>query len=161
MKLSLIVAMSENRAIGLNGQMPWHLSDELKRFRKLTTGHTIIMGRKTHDSIGRPLPERRNIVISRNPNYQPTEGVELFASLDEALAQTASEEKVYIIGGATLYEQTLDRAHELHLTVVHDEFKADTFLPEIDLNKWNLVDEQVHEIDEKHPHRYTCYVYER
>jgi len=161
MKLSLIVAMSENRVIGRDGQMPWHLSDELKRFRKLTTGHTIVMGRKTHESIGRALPDRRNIVVSRNPDYQPAEGTEVATSVDEAMQMTAGEKKVFITGGATLYEQCMSRADELHLTIIHEQFEGDTFLPEMDMSQWHLVSEESHEIDEKHLYRYTCYVYER
>ncbi|WP_198244413.1 dihydrofolate reductase [methane-oxidizing endosymbiont of Gigantopelta aegis] len=135
MKISLIVAMAENRVIGLNNQMPWHLSADLKNFKKITMGSPIIMGRKTFEAIGRPLPGRTNIIVSRNPQYQ-AENCLLFPQLDIALNHCSQHDEVFIIGGATLYEQTLERAHRLYLTQIHQAFSGDTYFPEIDKQAW-------------------------
>ncbi|MGZ5052521.1 MAG: dihydrofolate reductase [Methylobacter sp.] len=135
MKIALIVAMASNRAIGLGGQMPWHLSADLKKFKQITMGSPILMGRKTYESIGRPLPGRTNIVISRNPSYsQP--GCQVFNDLDKALASCADAEQAFIIGGADLYQSTLPIADTIYLTQIHSEFPGDTFFPEIDETQW-------------------------
>lgn len=135
MKLSLIVAMAENRTIGLNKEMPWHLSADLKKFKKITMGHLIIMGRKTFESIGRPLPGRKNIIISRNSNYL-REGCEVFNSLDSALESCSKEEEVFVIGGATLYESILEKSDRLYITEIKKSFVGDTWFPEFDQNQW-------------------------
>lgn len=139
MKLSLIVAMSANRVIGHDNKMPWHLSADLKRFRAITMNSPIVMGRKTFESIGKPLIGRTNIILSKNANYQP-EGCLVFHSLELALetAQNLSKE-VFIIGGATLYEMALPLAKRLYLTDIQAEFEGDTFFPKIDLNDWNEI----------------------
>ena len=125
MKLAIIAAVGRNRAIGNAGKLPWHLSEDLKRFKRLTTGHAILMGRKTWESIGRPLPGRRNVVLSSSP----VPGVETYASAEGALRALASAERVFVIGGGTVYAQLLDRADELYLTLVDREVEADTFFP--------------------------------
>jgi dihydrofolate reductase len=125
-KLILIAALTRRRVIGKDGKLPWHLSDDLKRFKHLTTGHTVLMGRTTYDSIGKPLPNRRNVVLTS----RPIPGVETFSSLQSALDAVANDEKVFVIGGGTLYAQTLDRADELHLTIVEQDVEGDTFFPE-------------------------------
>ena len=125
MKLILIAAVNAKRVIGVDGRLPWHISDDLKRFKLLTTGHTVLMGRKTFESIGRPLPNRRNAVLSSHP----LSGVETFASLDSALEALKGEEKVFVIGGGQLYAQTLECADELLLTIVENECDGDTFFP--------------------------------
>ncbi len=135
MKISLIVAMAENRVIGLNNQMPWHLSADLKHFKQITMGSPIIMGRKTFEAIGRPLPGRTNIIVSRNPQYQ-AENCLLFPQLEAALNHCQQHDEVFIIGGATLYEQTLERAHKIYLTQIHQVFSGDTYFPEIDKQTW-------------------------
>lgn len=140
MKISLIVAMARNRAIGLNGQMPWHLSADLKHFKKLTLGSPIIMGRKTFEAIGRPLPGRRNLVISRS-GFQ-ADGVEVFASTEQALQACEACEQVFIIGGATLYEAFLEQADYLYLTAIDQEFAGDTFFPAFDRQAWREVERQ-------------------
>jgi dihydrofolate reductase len=139
MKLSLIVAMSSNRVIGCDNKMPWHLSADLKRFRAITMNAPILMGRKTFESIGKPLDGRTNMILSHNLNYQP-EGCLVFNSLENALkkAETLGEE-LFIIGGATLYEMALPFAQKLYLTDIQTEFEGDTFFPEIDLNQWNEI----------------------
>ena len=135
MKISLIVAMASNRAIGLDGQMPWHLSADLKHFKKITMGAPIVMGRKTFDAIGRPLPGRRNLVISRNPDYQPM-GCEVFADINSALQACGDVSEVFIIGGATLYQALLPDADYLYLTEIHQAFEADTLFPDFDRQAW-------------------------
>jgi len=139
MKISLIVAMARNRAIGLGGQMPWHLSADLKRFKRLTMGYPVVMGRKTFEAIGRPLPGRDNIVISRKLDFQAP-GCRVFDDIDAALSSVAEAPKVFIIGGATLYEAMLDRADELHLTSIDRDFAGDTFFPAIDEQAWREID---------------------
>jgi dihydrofolate reductase len=133
MIVSLIVAYAKNRVIGFKGQIPWHLSEDLKRFKKLTTGFTIVMGRKTYESIGRPLPKRRNVVLTRDKNFK-AEGIDVCASLEEALAEAKSrnEEKVFIIGGGEIYRQSLALADELLITHVDKEVEGDAFFPEWD-----------------------------
>lgn len=125
MILALIAAIGKNRVIGKEGKLPWHISDDLKRFKHLTTGHTVIMGRRTFESLGKPLPHRRNVVItSRSIPH-----VETYPSVDAALHALAHEERVFVIGGAQLYAQTLERADELYLTMVEGEYDGDTFFP--------------------------------
>lgn len=137
MKISLIVAMSANRVIGRDNKMPWHLSADLKRFRAITMNSPILMGRKTFESIGKPLDGRTNLILSKNPNYQP-EGCHVFHSLETALdAAKNYGEELFIIGGATLYEIALPFAQRLYLTDIEAEFEGDTFFPDIDLNTWN------------------------
>ena len=142
MKISLIVAMSSNRVIGLDNQMPWHLSADLKRFKKITLGFPIVMGRKTFESIGRPLPGRTNIIISRNPVYNP-QGCWLMSDIEAALAMACqSAEKVFVIGGATLYQAVLPFADTLHITQINEEFHGDTFFPEINGNEWTEIERE-------------------
>ena len=138
MKLSLIVAMATNRTIGINNQMPWHLSADLKKFKKITMGQPIIMGRKTFESIGRPLPGRKNIIISRDPQYQQ-QGCLVFNDLDSALKNCAESDEVFVIGGATLYEATIERADRLYITKIQQAFDGDTWFPEIDPKQWRVV----------------------
>jgi dihydrofolate reductase len=124
-KLAIIVAVARNRVIGKAGKLPWHISEDLKRFKRLTTGHTILMGRKTYESIGRPLPLRRNVVVSS----RPLPGVESYRSIAEALASLSGEEKVFVIGGGTLFDVLLEEADELYITLVDQEVDGDTFFP--------------------------------
>ena len=141
MKISLIVAMASNRAIGLNNQMPWHLSADLKKFKKITMGAPILMGRKTYESIGRPLPGRTNIIISRNPSHsQP--GCLVFNDIDKALASCGDAEEVFVIGGSDFYKSMLPVADTLYLTQIHREFPGDTFFPEIDADQWIEVERE-------------------
>ncbi|REK26800.1 MAG: dihydrofolate reductase [Planctomycetota bacterium] len=148
MSLSIIVAMAENRVIGRDGGLPWHISADLKRFRRLTTGHAIVMGRKTYDSIGRPLPERRSIVISGNRDYAPA-GVEVVPSLEAAWELAGEDDEVFVIGGASIYAAALPLAETLHVTRIHAEVAGDVWFPEVDWRSWQLVEQSAEETDEK------------
>ena len=134
-KVVLIVAMARNRVIGKGGTLPWHLSDDLKRFRSLTMGHPIIMGRKTHDSIGRALPGRRNIVISRNPGLN-IEDVETAISIQAALEMTTGVDEVFVIGGQQIYQLALPLASCIELTLIDQDFEGDVLFPEINPAEW-------------------------
>lgn len=138
MDISIIVAIAENNVIGDNNQLIWHIPEDLKRFKALTMGHHIIMGRKTWESIGRALPGRISIVVSRNPEYLAP-GAIVVASLDDALAKAQSDNEVFIIGGAQIYEQALPLANKLYLTQVHKAFEGDVSFPKIDKNLWKQV----------------------
>ena len=142
-KLSIIVAMSSNRVMGVNNSLPWHLSEDLKHFKTLTTGHTIIMGRKTYESIGKPLPNRRNIVISRNLNAFYG-GVEVVHSLEDAFSTSSNDEEVFIIGGSNIYEQSLHLVEHLYITEIKKAFEGDAFFPEIDKSLWTESARETH-----------------
>ena len=158
-RLELIAAVAKNGVIGKGGQLPWHLPDDLKRFKQLTLGHPILMGRRTYESIGRPLPGRQNIVISQSLTSAPA-GTDLARSLDEAIDLTATHVgPAFVIGGAILYAAALPRVQTLHLTEVDAEIKGDAHLPPIDKSQWQLVEEVAHPVDEKHalPFRFCTY----
>lgn len=138
--ISLIVAHDKNRVIGYKNKMPWHLPEELKYFKKMTMGKPIIMGRKTFESIGRPLPGRRNIVITRNPDYKE-EGIEVVSSLDDGLELVKDAEEVMIIGGEQIFKLAFPLVDRLYITFINYEFDGDTFFPYYDLTNWNLVSE--------------------
>jgi len=160
--ISAIAAMSSNRVIGLNNQLPWHLPADLKHFKNLTLGHAILMGRKTHESIGRSLPNRVNIILTRNQDYT-SPGCEVVSSLQEAIAianqQNASE--LFIIGGAEIYRQLLAQVNRLYLTVIHHEFEGDAFFPEIDFKEWEERERQDYEADENNLYGYSFITFER
>ncbi len=138
-QLIIIVAMGQQNQIGLNGTMPWHLRDDLQNFKKLTSGHSLIMGRKTFDSIRKALPNRLNFVISSQPEKITAKEICVHDNLDSAIKKAQMfDDKVFIIGGASIYEQTLDRADQLIITHVNYKGKADTYFPEIDLSKWKI-----------------------
>lgn len=161
MLISLIVAMAENRVIGRGNQMPWHLPADLRHFKSVTLGKPVIMGRKTFESIGRPLPGRRNVVISRNLDWC-AEGVESVSSLDAALALVQDADEVMIIGGGQLYREALPLAQRLYLT--HIELPvtdADTWFPDYSQYQWQQCAEELHEPDEKNPYHYRFETLER
>ena len=166
MKLALICAMAENRTIGRNNSLPWHLSEDLKYFKRTTMGNCIIMGRKTWESIGRALPGRTNIVISSNPGFK-AEGARVVGSLDEAtnLAKSISiidgSEESFIIGGAGLYKEALPHAQRFHLTRVHAEVDGDTFLAEFDEDEWDEVLREDFSKNESNPYDYSICLLER
>ena len=166
MKLALICAMAENRTIGRNNSLPWHLSEDLKYFKRTTMGNCIIMGRKTWESIGRALPGRTNIVISSNPGFK-AEGARVVGSLDEAtnLAKSISiidgSEESFIIGGAGLYKEALPHAQRFHLTRVHAEVDGDTFLAEFDEDEWEEVLREDFSKNESNPYDYSICLLER
>ena len=157
----MILAKSENDCLGKDNDMPWHLPAELKRFMKITTGHSMIMGRKTYETFAKPLPNRRHIVITRQANYIAPEGVKVVNSLDAAIALCQDEKTVFVIGGAEIYRQAYDRCDALYLTIIHATFEGDTYLDCIDLAQWDKVEEEVFKADETNPLDYTCYLYHR
>ncbi len=138
MKISLIVAMASNRAIGLNNEMPWHLSADLKKFKQITMGAPILMGRKTYESIGRPLPGRANIIISRNVAYKQA-GCVVYNTIEAAIDACQHYDEIFVIGGATFYEAMLPVADRLYLTEINKAFDADTFFPIINKDEWREV----------------------
>jgi len=148
MKLSIIAAMDRNRLIGNNNQLPWHLPADLQFFKRTTLGKPILMGRKTFESIGRPLPGRRNIIISRNPAYQ-AEGCETALSVQEALELVKDSEEIMLIGGASLYEQALPLAKRLYLTLIEAEFVGDSWFPNyLQQRKWQELSREEHPADD-------------
>ncbi len=159
MSISLIVAAAENNAIGKDNALLWHLSADLKRFKALTTGHPVIMGRKTFESIGKPLPNRRNIVISRS--VPAIEGCEVVVSVDEALALVKSGEEAFIIGGGSIYKALWDKADRLYLTSVKTALEGDTFIPEVKLDEWEEVKREDFDADEKNEFGYSFIDYVR
>ncbi len=160
-QLILIAAAAENNALGLDNDLPWHLPDDFKRFKKLTTGHKIIMGRKTFESFPKPLPNREHIVITRDRSYQPKFECVLKHSLDDAIAHAHEDQTVYIIGGGEIYRQAMKIATTIELTRVHAEMAADTFFPDIAEDQWELTAETYHQKDEKHQYAFSYLTYER
>ncbi|MEI7024279.1 dihydrofolate reductase [Paenibacillus sp. y28] len=161
MSLSLIWAMGSNRVIGINNAMPWRLPSDMQHFIRTTRGHTVLMGRKTFESIGsKPLPKRHNVVLTRDESFQAPEGVTVLHSLDEGLALAANED-VICMGGADIYTKLLPQADRLYMTVIHHDFEGDAFFPEIDMAEWRLVSEAEGVVDEENVYPHTFYVYDR
>lgn len=165
MKLALIAAYAQNRVVGIDNKLPWHLPEDLKYFKRITTGKAIIMGRKTYESIGRPLPNRTNIVITRNPDFSAP-GVEVVASLDAAveLAEGVNEingiEETMVIGGAQIYAEALPKADRLYITHVHAEVHGDAYFPEVDLTQWQAIAKEDYAADDHNPFNYSFVVYD-
>ena len=160
MRLSCIVAVSENGVIGRENELPWHLPRDLRRFKALTMGHPIIMGRRTYESIGRPLPGRRNLVLTRDPAWT-IPGVETVPSLDEAIARCGWEEEIFVIGGESVFREALMRADRLFVTLVHATVPGDRTFDLRALSAWRLKDEEHHEADERNPHTVSFRTYIR
>ena len=161
MTISIIAALASNNVIGRGNQMPWHLSADLKRFKALTMGHHLVMGRKTFESIGRPLPGRTTVVVTRRGDFSAPEVV-VAASLDAALDLARGDGEVFIAGGADIYEQMIHRADRMYLTRVHADVEGDAFFPDFDdVTEWSLVDSEHHEPDDKNPLPYSFLTYER
>jgi dihydrofolate reductase len=160
MRLSAIVAMSENRVIGVQNRLPWHLPADLRHFKQITLGKPIIMGRKTFDSIGRPLPGRENIIITRDPHFQ-AQGCRVVHSIDEALAAVSHCEEVFIIGGAELFKQTMPCMQRLYLTIIHHEFAGDAFFENFDSKHWHEVEKISHAPDNDNSYAYTFITLEK
>ncbi|MBT8245934.1 MAG: Pr2TM family membrane protein [Winogradskyella sp.] len=161
-ELTIIVAAGERNAIGKDNDLIWHLSDDLKRFKKLTNGHHIIMGRKTFESFPKPLPNRTHIVITRQSDYQVPEGVIVVNSFADALDAAHKDDNPFIIGGGEIYKQAMALADKLEITRVHATFEdADTFFPEIDSSKWKEVNRTTHDADDKHAHAFSFITYEK
>jgi dihydrofolate reductase len=151
-RITLVAAMARNRVIGRDGGMPWHLPADLAHFKALTLGHPVLMGRKTYESIGRPLPGRLNVVISRGQPVLPDEVV-LAGSLDEAIAACAGHEELMVIGGGEIYRQALERADRLALTLIDAEVNGDTCFPDFAQPKWQLTEMSVRPADDRNVHR--------
>lgn len=151
---SIVVAMDRNGAIGNKGDLPWHQRADLQHFKAITMGKPILMGRRTHDSIGRALPGRHNIVLTRDRNYQPAAGCRVVHDLDSALATTDSKE-VMIVGGEDVFAATLPRAEKIYLTEIDAEVEADTFFPEFDRNNWRETSREFHPADEQNDYPYS------
>jgi len=158
--LSLICAMDKNRLIGNNNQLPWHLPADLALFKKTTLGKPVIMGRKTYDSIGRALPGRQNIVITSNPGWS-ADGCDVANSIEQALKLVKQDEEAMLIGGASLYEQTLAQADILYLTLIDHAFSGDTWFPEIDLDIWKIESQSHFPADDKNAYSFTFVKYIR
>ncbi len=160
MRLSIIAAMSANRVIGRNNSLPWRLPADLKRFKNLTIGHHLLMGRKTFESIGQPLPGRTTVVITRQSRYSPT-GALVAHSIEQALLIAAQESEVFVAGGAQIYQQMLPRADRLYLTSIDKEFEGDTAFPDFDESEWRLIFKENRGPDEKNSYHYSFLTYER
>ena len=160
MRLSAIVAMAANRVIGVRNQLPWRLPADLARFKRLTMGHTLVMGRKTYESIGRPLPGRTIVVVTRQQDYAPP-GVKVAHSVDEALALAQGDDEVFIAGGADLYAQTMDRLDRLYLTRIERDLPGDTYFSEVDLSSWRLIEEEHHPAASPEALPFSFLTYER
>ena len=158
--ITLIAAVAENNALGKDNQLLWHLPDDFKRFKNITSGHYIIMGRKTFESFPKPLPNRTHVIITRQKEYT-SENCIVVDSLQKAIAVCPKDEETFIIGGGEIYKQSIETADKLDITRVHHAFEADTFFPEIDLNEWKLTSEEFHPKDEKHHFDFTFQTYLR
>jgi len=146
--------------IGLEGDLPWHLSADLKRFKAMTMGKPLIMGRKTHDSIGRPLPGRKNIVLTQSQEFN-AEGCAVVHSLEEAILTAGEVDEVMIMGGSGIYDQSLDRANRLYITEVHADVSGDVYFPEFDIGEWVEIEREDHSADDKNDFDYSFVVMER
>ena len=158
--ITVIAAVAKNRALGKNNQLIWHLPADLKRFKQVTLGHHIIMGRKTFESLGKPLPNRTTIIITRNKDYKQ-EGCIVVNSLSDAIEASKVDENPYILGGAEIYKQALEIADKLDLTLVHHSFEADVFFPEIDSSIWRVKEKIDNKADEKNKYDYSFVTYIR
>ena len=159
-KIVLIVAAAENNAIGKDNKMLWHLPNDFKYFKQNTIGYSVIMGRKTFESIEKPLPERRNIVLTRDIQYRNPD-VDVANSINEVLTYCRDERKIFVIGGAEIYKQVLPITHQVLLTRVHAEIDGDAFFPELPGAEWNLISQDKRQKDDKHAFDYTFEVWER
>lgn len=159
MQLSIITAVDKNRVIGLGNRLPWVLPADLLRFKRITWGKPIIMGRNTFESIGRPLPGRKNIILSRTQaNLQ---GCFVYSSLQEAIDSNLEEKEIFIIGGENLYRQTITFVDRLYLTLIHHEFKGDTYFPELDYSAWEIIEQEDFIPDSQNPYSHTFQILKR
>ncbi|SEM81941.1 dihydrofolate reductase [Mesobacillus persicus] len=159
--ISLIWAMDENRVIGSYNKLPWHLPEDLKFFKRVTMGHPIVMGRKTHESIGKPLPGRENVIITRDRQYR-SEGCTVLHTIDELLDfASKTDEEVFVIGGAEIFKEIIPHADRLYLTMIHHQFEGDTFFPSFHIDEWELESREMGEKNEKNPYEYEFLIYKR
>jgi dihydrofolate reductase len=159
-RITLIVAMAANRVIGRDNALPWRLPADLRRFKAVTMGQMLVMGRRTYESIGRPLPGRRTVVITRRTDWSP-EGVAVVHSLEEALASASAEAEVFVAGGGEVFREALPLAGRIHLTRIEAEVPGDTTFPDFDPTAWKIVDEEHHEPDAENPLPYTFQILDR
>ena len=161
-EISIIAAVADNFAIGKANNLPWHLPADLKHFRQLTTGHAVVMGKRTFESLPKgPLPNRKNIVLTSVMSEGVNEGYFEADSLEDAVYLCEREEKVFIIGGATVYKQCIDKVNTMYITWIHSTFSADTFFPQINMDEWNEVSREDHDADELNQYSYSFVVYKR
>lgn len=169
MILSAILAFGENRGLGFDQKLPWHLPDDLKRFKDITRGHSVIMGRKTYESLGhsptgepmgRLLPERKNIILTRDKEYK-IEGAKIVHSIEEAIEEVRNENEAFVIGGGEIVKLALPYLDKMYLTHIEANVPADSFFPEFDLSEWKIVSEEFHPKDERHAYDFTFKVYEK
>lgn len=158
--LSLIAALGNNRVIGKDNALPWHMPGDLKFFKNTTTGHHVIMGRRNYEAEGRPLPNRTNIIITRQQTYR-AEGCMVVHTLEEALKIAEKDDEPFIIGGAEIYKLALPRITKMYITRIYGDFDGDTFFPEIDFEQWKKIREEAHPADQRNPYPYTFCVYTR
>jgi dihydrofolate reductase len=158
--VTLIVAVADSGVIGRDNGLPWHLPDDLKRFKRLTLGKPVVMGRRTYDSIGKPLPGRQNIVVTRDPNYR-RDGVTVVHDPESAVRAAGAVDEIMVIGGAELFRVFLPRAGRIHLTRVHGDIAGDVLWPPLDSREWQVVEREAHAIDERHAFAMTFEVWER
>jgi dihydrofolate reductase len=158
--ITLIAAVGENNELGRDNQLVWHLPDDFKRFKSITTGYHIIMGRKTFESFPKPLPNRTHVIITRKKDYNP-EGCIVVNSIQDAISKCPQDEDVYVIGGGEIYKQSIEFADKLEITRVHHSFEADTYFPKINSDQWNIIFEEFHPKDEKHNYDFTYFTYIR
>ena len=158
--VTIIAAVGRNRALGKDNDLIWHLPADLRRFKSLTRGHHVIMGRKTFESLGKPLPNRTNIIVSRNPDYR-AEGCIVVNSLEKALEIAQTDPKPFILGGAEIYKQALSFADQMDLTYVHEDFEADAFFPQFDPQEWEMTGREDFYKDEEHAYDYSFVQYKK
>lgn len=159
MEIVLIAAIATNRAIGMNNELLWHLPDDFKHFKTLTSSHYIIMGRKTFESFPKPLPNRTHVILTRDIDYNAPSGCLVVHSLEQALEIVKEQAKVYVIGGAEIYSLFLNKATQMELTIVNQDFEGDAFFPEFDQQQWNLVRDDYHSKDERHAYSFCFKTY--
>ena len=159
--ITMIAAVAENNALGKNNDLLWHLPNDFKRFKAITSHHYIVMGRKTFESFPKPLPNRTHVVITRQKNYIVPDGVIVVNSWQDALKFVPKNEEIFIIGGGQIYEQFMDLSDKIELTLVHASFEADAFFPSIDMNHWKIIASEHHPADEKHAFAFTYQTYVR
>lgn len=161
-RISAILAMSENRVIGNHNQLPWRLPADLRHFKAITSGHPILMGRKTFESIGRPLPNRLNIILTRDKRYL-AEGCEVVSSIEDAMkrAEATGSEEIFIIGGAEIYRQLLPQTECIYMTLIHHPFEGDAFFPPLEEDEWKAVEEEHHEPEGENHYAYSFIKYQR
>lgn len=158
--ISIIAAMDKNRVIGIGNQLPWRLPKELQYVKNTTIGHPIIMGRKNFESIGRALPKRRNVIITRDKNFS-VEGCEIAYSMEDVFELCKNEKEIFIFGGEQIYKLFLPYADKLYITKIHHEFEGDTYFPEVNLEQWNEISVQKGITDEENPYTYYFHIYEK